>query len=72
VAVDKFDLSRTNVFFIEQGQSCLPEFSAEATSEIRKFDECNWSFIASSARAVFGQICEDLVSFYWLRYRAPA
>ena len=66
VAVDKPDLSRTDVFFIEQGQSCLPEFSAEAALKIRELNECNWSFISSSLRAVLGQICKDLVSFYWL------
>ena len=34
VAVNKSNLSRTNVFFIEQGQSRLPEFAAETASEI--------------------------------------
>jgi hypothetical protein len=72
VAVDKFDLSRTNVFFIEQGQSCLPEFSAEAALKVRELNECNWSFISSSLRAVLGQICKDLVSFYWLSQSACA
>ena len=70
VAVDKFDLSRTDVFFIKQGQSCLPEFSAEAASKVGELNECNWSVISSSLRAVPGQIPKDLVSFYWLSQSA--
>jgi hypothetical protein len=72
VAVDKFDLSRTNVFFIKQGQSCLPEFSAEAALKIRELNECNWSFISSSLRALFGQVGEYILSCCALRHSAPA
>jgi hypothetical protein len=72
VTINKFDLSRTNVFFIEQRQSCLPEFAAEAAAKVRELDEDDRSFIAPSLRAVFGSIRKDVVSFCWLSQSALA
>ena len=69
--IDKFNLSRADVFFLDQGQGCLPELTAEAALEVGEFNECDRGLVASFRRTVFSQIGKNVFPACRLRQGTP-